>query len=255
MKTVSRIAYLVFTAVMCFFFVSGVWHFFTVPAAAKAEAEEIERMLRKNQEEAEERLRQAREKAMQEQQEKLEGLPKGKKLYELYRDASQMNVTGIGDSVMLAALPQLYEQFPNGSVDAVFGRTLFEGRPRVYQMEADDAFGDAIVYSLITNSYVEESDIEDIIDHSCGRPTFWITTYGVANDSNAKMRRVAARRDDAYIIEWEDLAMKHREWILGDGLHPNETGSRAYAKLICDTITKELLKGPVYPGDMRPTIE
>ncbi|MBP3891956.1 MAG: hypothetical protein J6D29_07265 [Solobacterium sp.] len=238
-KRGKRLIFLFVSMILCIVFAIGVYDFFTIPPKAKAAAEEIEVMLRKNQEEANERRKQAREEARQREEDK------PATLRDLYTDASQMNVVGVGDSVMLAALPQLYERFPNGYFDAVFGRTLYEGRNTVYELEQEDGFGDVVVYSLITNSYVEEADIEDIIAHSGGRPTFWITTFGVTNDSNAKLQNVLKRHSNAYLIDWETLAMEHiGEYILSDGLHPNEVGSRAYAELIRRTINNALL-GPL----------
>ncbi len=239
-----RSAYLLFSVFMIAVFGLGIRSFIVVPPLAKAEAEEIERMLRQKQEEEAERLRLAREEALRLQQEHLsQDKNDARKLQQKYRDSVEMNVVGIGDSVMLAALSALYEEFPNGYFDAVFGRTLYEGLDTIYDLENSDALGDVVVYSLVTNCYIEEEDIENIIAHSGGRPTFWITTYGVANDSNAKMRRVIPKHDDAFLVEWEDLAMKHRgEWILPDGLHPNEAGSKAYAELIRQTINNSVLR-------------
>ena len=47
-----NLIYLIFTAFMCLVFVTGIYSFITLPAKAKAEADEIEEMLRKQQEEA-----------------------------------------------------------------------------------------------------------------------------------------------------------------------------------------------------------
>ena len=237
-----NLIYLIFTAFMCLVFVTGIYSFITLPAKAKAEADEIEEMLRKQQEEAD-----AKKAAMLEKEElhtigdEIEA-KRPKALWEMYHDATQLNVTGIGDSVMLAALDELYEEFPEGYFDAVFGRTLYEALPVIYEMEEKGTFGDVIVYSLVTNCEIQESDIEEIIEHSGGKPTFWITTYGVTNGSNEKLRNVLPRYDNAYLIEWGELADGHWEWILSDGLHPNHEGSMAYADLIRRTINKNVLR-------------
>ena len=52
-----------------------------------------------------------------------------------YNDAREMYVVGIGDSVMLSGLNALYEEFPNGYFDAVFGRTIYEGMNVLYILE------------------------------------------------------------------------------------------------------------------------
>ena len=242
-KGIARLLYRVFTVFMACVFALGVFSFATVPQKARAEAEEIEEMLRKKQEEEEERIRRAQEELLRQQKEEYEAHKAIYDLQDAYTDASEMHVTGIGDSVMLAALTELYEVFPNGYFDAVFGRTIYEGMNTLYYLEENNALGDVIVFSLGANSYINEEDVEELIQHSGGRPTFWLTTVGVTNDSNEKTRNVVARHDDAYMVEWEDLALKHvSEYILADGLHPNTAGSKAYAELIRETINREILE-------------
>lgn len=233
-----NILYLIFSLFMCFVFVMGTYSFITVPAKARAEAAAIEEMLRKQQEEAEAR-KQAELAEAEKRKAEEAGQPKA--LEELYDDAADMHVTGIGDSVMLSALGELYDQFPEGYFDAVFGRTLYEALPVIYEMEENGTFGDVIVYSLVTNCDIEESDIEKIIEHSSGKPTFWITTFGVTNNGNEVLRNVIPRYDNAYLVEWGEIADKHWEWILADGLHLNHEGAVAYADLIRWTITSDLL--------------
>ena len=241
-RSLIKLAYRVLTVLLCGIFALGVISFIIVPPQAKAEAAAIEEMLRKKQEEEEERIRKAREEQLRKQKEEYEA---HKNIYDLqdeYDDASQMRVTGIGDSVMLAALDELYEVFPNGYFDAVFGRTIYEGMQTLYDLEANNALGDVIIFSLGANSYIEEEDIEELIAHSGGRPTFFLTTVGVTNDSNEKTRNIVAKHDDASMIEWEELALQHlNEYILADGLHPNHEGSMAYAELIRETINQEIL--------------
>ncbi len=232
-----RVVYFIMTVFMAVVFVSGVHSFFTVPGEARAEAEEIERMLREQQEE-EERLRREREEELRRQEEEERLHPYRK----LFSDANEMQVIGIGDSVMLAALPQMYGTFPNGYFDAVFGRTIYDGKKTLYALEEAGTLGDVIVFCLGANSYIEEADVEELIQHSGGRPTFWVTTFGVSNDSTDKMRNVAARYDNAYMVEWGAVAREHiNEYILADGLHPNDAGSWAYAELIRETINEALL--------------
>ena len=144
--------------------------FFRAPAEAKKAQEEIEEMIRQNQEAAE---------ALKEKQKELAGAyetDENKALYEIYTCAYDMHLTAIGD---------------------------------------------AVIFSLGANSYIHAEDCEELIEHCQGKPTFWITTYGVSNDSNEVMASVVAKHDNAYIIDWEAPAMDHPEWILSDHLHPN----------------------------------
>ena len=157
----------------------------------------------------------------------------------IYMDISQCR-TPSGDEDWDAETPLVLRAC--GHFDAVFGRTLYEALPIIYDMEENGTFGDVIVYSLVTNCDIEEEDIEEIIEHSGGKPTFWITTFGVTNNGNEVLRNVIPRYDNAYLVEWGEIADQHWEWILADGLHLNHEGSVAYADLIRWTITSDLLK-------------
>ena len=250
----------VFTVGMGILFVLGVVSFFTVPPRAQQEAREIEEMLRKQQEEEERRRREkeaelarrAEEERQREEeyQRRLEEERENNPLLGNYSDSSELNVTGVGDSVMLSAVNALYATFPHGYFDAVFGRTLYDAKSVVTWYETNHSLGDAVVFCLGANSYIEESDIEEINSHCGDRPTFWITTYGVSNDSTEKMIRTAERNERMFIVDWGTLATEHeKEYILPDGLHPNEEGSKAFAELIRETINESVLTSHVKKED------
>ena len=242
-----RVAGLALTLVMAVLFGLGVRSFFVVPPQAKKEAEEIERMLREQQEAEEEqrRIRQeelARKAAEEAERKRIEEELAANPLKAMYTDASEMSVVGIGDSVMLGAVNALYEKFPNGYFDAVFGRTIYDGKKVTAWMAEQGTLGDVVVFSLGTNSYIEEADVEELIQYCGDRPTFWITTVGVSNDSNEKTRDVLSRYEKAYIVDWESEATEHLSaYILADGLHPTPEGAAAYAQLIHDTINECVL--------------
>lgn len=241
MKTVRVWVHLIFSACMLVLCAYGGYSLAVMPARAKAARAEVEEMLRENQRKAEEKQRQIEEQKKKEEAERKAELDKDRNI--AFLPASELHVVGIGDSVMLAALPQLYEEFPNGYFDAVFGRTIYEGINALKKLEAEDKLGDVLVFSLGANCYIKDEDVEELIAHSGGRPTFWLSTYGVTNDSNEVTKRVIAKHDNAYYIDWESLALPNKaKWILPDALHPNAEGSKAYAELIDDTITKELIR-------------
>ena len=245
-----RMANLIFTIFMMVLFGLGIRSFFVVPPQAKKEAAEIEEMLRKQQAAEEERKRQlqeelarkaAEEEARRKEEEELAKNP----LRGMYNDASEMVVVGIGDSVMLGALDALYAEFPNGYFDAVFGRTIYDGKRVCASMSESNTLGDVVVFSLGANSYIQEEDVEELIGYCGDRPTFWITTVGVTNDSNEKTRNVVARHEKAYMVDWETLAKENvRSYILADGLHPTAEGAVAYAQLIHDEINADALAKP-----------
>lgn len=244
----AELVYRVFTVLMAVVFLLGVRSFFVIPPQAKEEAAEIEENLRRQQEENEKRLEEARAEAARRAEEEAAERQRiaeeeAAKYYyrDTFGDASNMNVVGIGDSVMLASVSQLYEVFPNGYFDAVFGRTIYDGMKVVNIYEEQGTLGDAVVFSLGANSYIEEEDIRELISHCGDRPTFWISTFGVSNDSNEKMRNVTAEYDNAFMVDWESAAGENiNTYISADGLHPTAEGAMAYAQLIRSSINESL---------------
>ena len=248
-KVYERVFMTVMSLVMAVVCCYGAYGLVTAPAKAKAAQDEIERQLRQAQIEADRKKKEALEAAEKQKMGELAGKARNEiapedvtieMLQKRYDDATEMYVTGIGDSVMLAAADRLYEKFPRGYFDAVFGSSIYECTDRLIELEAQNNLGDVLVLSVGTNSYIHPEDCVTIIEHSGGRPTFWLTTYGVSNDSNEIMQSVVSQYDNAFMIDWESYAMPHPEWILDDHLHPNDTGSLEYAQLISQVITDSL---------------
>lgn len=234
---IKKYSFIGVSILMCIFIVMGIISLFVVPAEAKRAQEELEQKIMDNQKLAEERK--------QKQLELIQVAPsvkeKEKSAEDYYRPASEIRITFIGDSVTLAALPALYEELPNAYIDAVFGRTIFEGIETLRWLEENNQLGEVLIFSLGTNSYISEENIMELINLSHGLPTFWLSTYGVSNDSNQVTKNVIQRYDNAFYIDWESVAKTNPSaYISTDGLHPTEEGSKVYAKLIADTVADDL---------------
>ena len=263
-RTGRNILYYLMTICMVFLCGYGVYGFFVEAPKAHADQEAIEEMLKKNQEMAESRKQNQGKKPSAPAQIKPED-PCAKLWKEAetaswkwYEDATTMSLTIEGDSVITAALPQLYERFPNAYIDARFGRTIFEGEQSLAQLEQQHQIGDVLVIGLLTNvAEISVADCEKVYSHAGDTPTFWLNTFGVANNANAVFEQFRQGKDNVYMVDWNKLATEHPEYMLSDWLHPNEEGSRALADLIAETINQELLipyrekngfKGCTYEG-------
>ena len=251
MKTIQQKLMIVFSILMLVLTGTGFVTTLFVPRSMRKEQRRIEEMIRQKQEEAAKAREEAKAKAAGNKPLTLA------EMQDLYDDASEMNIIMVGDSVMLAAYDALQAQFPNAYIDAVFGRAIGESTQALQDLADKNQLSTVVVLSVGTNSTITDDQVEKLIDICGERPVFFITTYGVTNDSNKKQAEVAAKHDNAYIIDWESLAMEHmNEYILADHLHPNEEGSKAYAKLIDDEITKDLdLKGHNDEADKDKTKE
>lgn len=246
-KKIFTLFFFIMTIGMTGLFCSGIYGFSFATVKAKEAQEEVERVLREKQakEEAEQQQRLAEMAAKKKARD--EAMAKARAdayAWKGYKDASEIAVTGVGDSVMLAASDALYAEFPNGYFDAVFGRVSGESLVSLQNLSAGGKLGDVVVLSVITNDPITPDMIESFIQ-SCGdRPVFFITAYGIPMDSTLTMESVASQHKNVYVVDWRSYASGHPEWIMSDGLHPNKTGSQYYAQLLHDEIQKDLFPTP-----------
>lgn len=221
----------------------GIYGFAFASVKAKEAQDAIETALREKQiqEEAEREQRflemQAKKKAREEAIAKTRA---DASTWKGYKDASEIAVTGVGDSVMLAAIDALYAEFPNGYFDAAFGRVSASSLNVLDTMRDKNQLGDVVVLSVITNDPISPEIIRSFIQDCGARPVFFITAYGIPINSTETMESVAAEYKNVHVVDWRSLAEEHREWILSDGLHPNEEGSKYYAQLLHDEMQKDL---------------
>lgn len=116
---IKRIILIAMSSMMTVVFVFGIYSFFNAPAKAKEAQEEVERVLREKQEKQNQMMKEKTEQNSENEQVKqaaalMQQLQEDKpiNLHEQYTYASQLHITGIGDSVMLAATDALYQIFP-----------------------------------------------------------------------------------------------------------------------------------------------
>lgn len=228
-------------------FCSGLYGFTFASVKAKEAQAEVEAILREKQTQADaENQQKLAEMAAKKKQREADMAKTREDAYSWkgYKDASEISITGVGDSVMLAAANALYAEFPNGYFDAGFGRLSGTALQILQGLQANNQLGDVVVLSVITNDPISPDIIQQFIQ-ACGpRPVFFLTAYGIPFDSTATMESVAANYKNVYIVDWRSYAEGHPEWILSDGLHPNEVGSKYYAQLLHDEIQKDLFPTP-----------
>ena len=152
----------------------------------------------------------------------------------------QLPVVGIGDSVMLGALSELYDQFPNGYFDAGTSRTSYVADGIVSYIENMGLLGDVVVFNFGANGEGPDWVREEVVDRLSDRKVFWLTntnrsTFWV-NDS---IKELAASRSNLTIIDWNEISEGHDEYFISDGIHLTEEGRKAFAGAIFDSICEQ----------------
>ena len=85
-------------------------------------------------------------------------------------------IVGVGDSVMLGAVPNLYEMFPNGYFDADISRTAWVANGILKNIKKQNLLGDIVVLNMGTNGDCPQECKKDIMDTLKEKTVFWINT-------------------------------------------------------------------------------
>ena len=152
-------------------------------------------------------------------------------------------VVGVGDSVMLGAVPNLYATFPNGYFDAGVSRTDWEAGKILQSLKYNGILGDPIIINLGTNGQCGEKCRLEILSICENRNIFWVN---VINDwevhVNDDLASFAERNAHVHLIDWAGYANGHMEYFISDGIHLTSVGREAYASFLYQSLYDYYLK-------------
>ncbi len=165
----------------------------------------------------------------------------------------QVNLNGavcIGDSVMLGSAKALQQTLPGCYIDAEVSRYVGGGLEAAQAMQAQGRLGNIVVIALGTNGPIAgaeryEVQTRDLLKYlGPDRHIFWVNVYCPElkwqNTNNAYIEKIAAEHGNVTVVDWYSLISRHPEWLVRDGIHPNDEGTVQYAKLIHDRMVQVL---------------
>ncbi|MET0812974.1 MAG: acyltransferase family protein [Microbacterium sp.] len=151
-------------------------------------------------------------------------------------------ITAVGDSVMLASAPGLFEELPGISVDAAVSRSSWAG-PGILQSLADSGqLRPYVVLALGTNGPLDAGAMEQmaaitgpdrhLILVNAFAPRDWIP--GV----NADIAAFAASHPGVAVADWAGTIAGHEDLLAGDQIHPGDAGGRLFADAVADAVER-----------------
>ncbi len=204
----------------------------------------LEEKLALNTKMMEERKKEYSEKLKQEQavwNETMKNLEAGEE--ELKNVVSNLPIIGIGDSVMLGAVPELQTMFPNGFFDAAVSRTAYKVSGIIRNLSNRGMFGEPILINLGTNGDCDEQTREGIMQLIGNKKIFWVN---VTNDNevgvNGVLNRYASTYSNFHVIDWNSVAKNHPEYFIADGIHLTSVGKTAYINTVFNAIYQVYLE-------------
>lgn len=213
-------------------------YLFIIAEDHTAEMKELEEALNRSEQQMEERKKEYEAQVKEEKEQWtaiLEDFDNGEeKIKDL---VSNLSVVGLGDSVMLGAVNNLYSTFKKGYFDAGISRTCYVADDILNKLKKKNALGDVIVFNYGANGDCSLSHKKKLLDIIGDRKLFWLT---VTNDKsvhfNSKIKQFASEYNNIYIIDWENISKGHSEYFYSDGIHLTPKGRKAFASAIYEAI-------------------
>jgi len=152
-------------------------------------------------------------------------------------------VTAVGDSVMLAAAPELQAALPGIYVDAVAGRLLSAGLAEVRMIAAAGGLRRVVLVGLGTSGTVTTSQINKL--RAVIGPDRWlalVNTYAAGpseREVNAAIAKAVRLDPQVLLVNWHSLIGKHTNLLRADRVRPLPSGGALYAsevKAVLETI-------------------
>ncbi|HET6963927.1 MAG TPA: hypothetical protein VFH58_04085, partial [Acidimicrobiales bacterium] len=149
-------------------------------------------------------------------------------------------ILAFGDSVMLAATPELNAAFgPAITVDAEVGRHVNTALTRLQQYRTSGALARyrTVVVDLGTNGAFTPGQFAQMSAILAGVPR--VVVYDVhanrswtAADNATIIQGVAAHHPQMTLVDWNTPAATVPGLLYSDGIHPNAAGSAVYTRLL-----------------------
>ena len=202
------------------------------------EMKKLEEQLAQNQDIIKEKQQEYEKQLKQEQEDWMNKLNELDNTEKALKDVvTNLNIVGIGDSVMLGAVNNLYQKFPNSYFDAQISRTAWVANGILTNLKNKNILGEPIIINLGTNGDCSTECKKNIINTCENRKVFWIT---VTNDSdvyvNNELKNLEKEYDNLYIIDWNLISHNHPEYFIADKIHLTSIGREVYTQTIYDSI-------------------
>ncbi len=154
---------------------------------------------------------------------------------------TNLSITGVGDSVMLGAIDNLYDTFKNSYFDAKISRTAWGLNDILLELKNKNILGDVIILNLGANGDCSLNCKKKIMETCEGKEVFWLNTTNLIS-VNDTLNNFAKDYDNLHIIDWYNISLNHKEYFYADGIHLTGKGRVFYTNAIYDAIYDFYLK-------------
>ncbi|MGE3194182.1 MAG: acyltransferase family protein [Microbacteriaceae bacterium] len=151
-------------------------------------------------------------------------------------------ITAIGDSVMLAAAPTLYERFPGIYVDAQVSRSIYVAPDLIRALIDAGQLRQVLVLALGTNGPIDRDVLEEI--RSLIGPTRQMVVVNVqaprswTDGVNSTLSAFALYYRNVELANWHDTIQPSLGELAGDQIHFGPVGAGIFSGTIRDALQR-----------------
>lgn len=145
------------------------------------------------------------------------------------------DVSAVGDSVMLASLPELTEKLPDITVDAAVSRSMSAGIDVVTELAGQQELRNVLLVGLGTNGPVSPEELQSMRQAAGSRPLILVNAHGERDwipGVNETLSAFANAHRGVVVAEWDHAVVDVPDALAGDGIHPNPSGGYIYASAV-----------------------
>ncbi|AZZ61343.1 acetyltransferase [Oenococcus sp. UCMA 16435] len=151
-----------------------------------------------------------------------------------------LNITAIGDSVLLDVGPDIQWVMPKTIVNAKVGRHTLDAINILRHLKKEGKLDPIILMIIGTNGEISAQNIQEVRSIAGSRQVYWVNSFSGGKPwegPNNQLLNEASKKDRRlHIIDWYDSARSHPEWFSPDGIHPQRTGNRIMTTMIINSI-------------------
>jgi peptidoglycan/LPS O-acetylase OafA/YrhL len=163
---------------------------------------------------------------------------------------SGSRVQAIGDSVMLAAAPELAQTLPGIYINAQVSRAMIAGIGIVQRLADTHRLRPVLIVGLGTNGPITSWQINQLRT-AIGRSRWLILVNTFVprpweHEVNATLA-AASRDPNVLLVNWHAAIEHHTSLLWSDGIHPQPIGGKLYAKVVRAVVARALSARPPSP--------
>ncbi|SJN08698.1 acyltransferase 3 [Leucobacter sp. 7(1)] len=158
-------------------------------------------------------------------------------------------ISAVGDSVMLASLPELEDAFPGIAIDAAVSRGMGVGVELTAEWASDGSLRQVLLVGLGTNGPVEPESLDELLTIAADRPLILVNAHADRDwipQVNTTLTEFAAAHRGVVVADWTGAVTGVEDALAGDDIHPNPSGGVIYAQSV-----QRALEALQQPGEAR----